>query len=508
MDRVELAETHVDDDEQRLDDLLARYGDVLEGMSFREIKRFIESTHEIYVINAREATTILTQLGLAQAPALAMALGASFESISLNLERMDLIDTGAIFIYHYPTEDELQAEASQNRSVADHERKRIVPRLYRLIIALITIAILFTACGEQPMAEEAPAPTEGATPVAEGSNTRAATNAPATAAAAPAPITTVQIEGFPAYTPAAPLLEVVRRNATTVRVKHAYGATDIPADPQRIYVSDPATLQILLSLGIRPVGSAIFTPELPLALQEQSAGITLLNAVGGEVNLEQLAALQPDLILGSAEGRGTMSTEQYTTLRQIAPTVAFTEDPFFYWQAATLELGDLFGVPDQANAVLANYAAQIADYRTQVQAVIGDETVTILLLFDATMWLYSVGGQLEDRYVPLSPTGWAYRELGLVPGPEVAKLAGDQFWAEVSLELIPELKADHLVVFPNAYGGEEIGQGLDDYLNTPLWQTVPAVQAGNVHLLTADNGVEGYWTTPYLIEEFLVTLAE
>ena len=107
VDRVELAETYVDDDEQRLDDLLARYGDVLEGMSFREIKRFIESTHEIYVINAREATTILTQLGLAPAPALAMALGASFESISLNLERMDLIDTGAIFIYHYPTEDQL-----------------------------------------------------------------------------------------------------------------------------------------------------------------------------------------------------------------------------------------------------------------------------------------------------------------------------------------------------------------------------------------------------------------
>lgn len=119
--------------------------------------------------------------------------------------------------------------------------------------------------------------------------------------------------------------------------------------------------------------------------------------------------------------------------------------------------------------MLADYAAQIAEYRTQAQAAIGDEKVTILLLFDATMWLYSVGGLLEDRYILLSPTGWAYRDLGLTPGPEVAKLVGDQLWVEVSLELIPELKADHLVVFPNAYGGAEMSQGLDGYSNTPLW---------------------------------------
>lgn len=215
------------------------------------------------------------------------------------------------------------------RSFGDHERKLNVIRLCQLIIALITIAILFTACGEQPVAEDIPAPTEGETTIVEDSDAQAAT-IEADSTEATALIENVQIEGFPAYTPASPLLEVVSRDDTTIRVKHAYGATDIPADPQRIYVSDPATLQILLSLGIKPVGSAVFTPELPLAIQEQGAGVTLLNAVGGDVNLEQLAALQPDLILGAAEGLGTIAEEQYTTLRQIAPTVAFTEDPFFY----------------------------------------------------------------------------------------------------------------------------------------------------------------------------------
>ncbi|MEM7533180.1 MAG: hypothetical protein AAF639_13450 [Chloroflexota bacterium] len=124
------------------------------------------------------------------------------------------------------------------------------------------------------------------------------------------------------------------------------------------------------------------------------------------------------------------------------------------------------------------------------------------------MWLYSVGGMMGEEYVPLSVTTWAYRELGLTPAPEVAGLAGTELWAEVSLELIPELEGDHLIVFPNAYGGDEIGSGLDDYLDSPLWQTVPAVEAGNVHQVTANNSIEGYWTTPHLIQAFLTALEE
>ncbi len=74
--------------------------------------------------------------------------------------------------------------------------------------------------------------------------------------------------------------------------------------------------------------------------------------------------------------------------------------------------------------------------------------------------------------------------------------------------LIPELKADPLVVFPNAYGGNEAGAGLDDDLNTPRWQTGPAVQAGRVHVLTVDTAVEGDWTTPSLIAQFLAAVED
>ncbi|NOK63320.1 MAG: hypothetical protein GFH27_549361n45 [Chloroflexi bacterium AL-W] len=108
VDRVAPAEIYIEDYEQRLADLTTRYDDVLEGATFSEVKSFIEARNEIHVINGREATTILTQLGMVQAPALERERGMNFESIMLSLERMDLLDTDTIFVYHYPTEDELQ----------------------------------------------------------------------------------------------------------------------------------------------------------------------------------------------------------------------------------------------------------------------------------------------------------------------------------------------------------------------------------------------------------------
>lgn len=456
---------------------------------------------------------ILADVGLARPEAQSLIGDAAVERykasqyVQISEERLDLADGDVIFFFTYASSDPATA-AQESAHVTAFTQKPLwqslravqagqaflVPeywwRSQTYLLANKVLDDLFTHLTD----------ASATTPVLEGQGAAVPAGGDST--------TLTQVPGFPAYSPATSLLEVVSRSDTTVRVKHAYGETDIPANPQRIFVSDPATLQILLSLGITPAGSTTFTPELPVALQEQGVEVTLLPDLTGEgINLEQLAALNPDLILGHASAApGQISAEQYAKLSQIAPTVAFTGNPFFYWKEATRELGDFFGVPEQAESVLADYEAKLAGYRARAEAAIGDETVTILLLFDEVMWLYSVGGMLEERYVPLSPTGWAYRELGLAPGPEVAKLAGDQLWAELSLELIPELKADHLVVFPNAYGGEAQGAGLDNYFNTPLWQTVPAVQAGHVHVLTADNAIEGYWTTPFLIEQFLETV--
>jgi iron complex transport system substrate-binding protein len=313
-----------------------------------------------------------------------------------------------------------------------------------------------------------------------------------------------QVEGFPPFVPEEVQLEIIGQTEDTIRVKHVNGETDIPANPQRIFVHDMPLLDSLLSLGIQPVGTGNFFPELPLALEDKAADIPQIRELAGDngVNMEELAALDPDLIL-----TGYLDENLYTLYSQIAPTVSL---PASSWREQTLKVATLLGVPEKAEALFADYDARLADYRTRLGEFIPEgETLTILLLFGSDMWLYTPGwkGETGD-YHPAPNTSWAYRELGLPAAPEVITLGGSEQFASVSLELIPELKADHIVIFPRGYGGEEPSRGLDTYLTSPLWQTVPAVQQGNVYLLLADVQYDGYYATPYLIEEFLRILGE
>ncbi|MEM8859614.1 MAG: ABC transporter substrate-binding protein, partial [Chloroflexota bacterium] len=324
-------------------------------------------------------------------------------------------------------------------------------------------------------------------------------------------IPVANVEGFPEYASAVPLLPRYERNGDTIVVEHAYGETEIPADPQRIYVNDAGTMQILLSLGIIPAATVSWIESHPEALVEVAGDVEILLDFTGEgVNPEELLNLEPDLILGHAQfAPGQITEDQYAVFSEIAPTVVFTGNPFFYWKEATLEMAELFGIPEKGVEVLEDYNSQLAELKVEADEKVGDDTVTILLLFDTTFWLYSPGGLIDgegSNYVPISVTTWAYRELGLNPSSEVAGLAGDNYWAEISLEAVPEIVADRLVVWPNAYGGEEIGEGLSDYVDSPIWNAVPAVANDNVSLMLANNAVEGYWTTPYLIREFLDTL--
>jgi iron complex transport system substrate-binding protein len=311
-----------------------------------------------------------------------------------------------------------------------------------------------------------------------------------------------QVEGFPPFAPEEVHLEIISQTQDTIRVRHKNGETDVPANPQRIFVSDTALLDSLLSLGIKPVGTGNFLPNLPLALQDKAASITQLRDVAGDggVNMEELAKLNPDFIL-----TGIIDENLYELYSNIAPTVSLT---FATWRELTPKIAELLGMPEKAEALFVEDEARMTDYREQLRKTIPEgETLTILLLFESDMFLYTPGYVDEDNYRP-SITFWAYGELGFPAAPEVIKFAGTEHYAPVSLELIPELKADHIVIFTMGYGSDEPGKGLDTYLSSRLWQTVPAVQQNNVYLLSASATHHGYYITPYIIEEFLRTLEE
>ena len=115
--------------------------------------------------------------------------------------------------------------------------------------------------------------------------------------------------------------------AATHSVEHARGTTEVPAEPLRVVVLEPVQLDTAVALGAVPVGAAVLNEEagVPSYLGEAAADIESVGTVT-EPSIEKIAALEPDLILGTESRHSAL----YDRLDEIAPTVfmATQTDPW------------------------------------------------------------------------------------------------------------------------------------------------------------------------------------
>ncbi|MFC0215819.1 ABC transporter substrate-binding protein [Paenibacillus chartarius] len=184
-------------------------------------------------------------------------------------------------------------------------------RQFQVVSLLLMItALLLSACGAS-----SPASTGAA------SGTAASGTAPVTAA------------------PAASKNEAKTTASASYTVKHAMGDTTIPAAPKRVVVLVNDAVEASLTLGIKPVGMVKAWGVKPMYdhLKDQLEGVQI---VGDEnqPNLEAIAALKPDLIIGNK----LRQEKIYQQLSSIAPTV-FSErtnsDTFINYKVYAEALG-------------------------------------------------------------------------------------------------------------------------------------------------------------------------
>ncbi len=105
---------------------------------------------------------------------------------------------------------------------------------------------------------------------------------------------------------------------------HVMGETCIPENVERVVVLEWTYAEDLLALGVQPVGVADIAGyhnwvKIPLALDEHVVDV----GTRQEPNLERIAALEPDLIIGVYFRLG----ENYDDLSAIAPTLVFNPYP-------------------------------------------------------------------------------------------------------------------------------------------------------------------------------------
>jgi len=295
------------------------------------------------------------------------------------------------------------------------------------------------------------------------------------------------------------MLEVVEDKGDTVLVRHVYGETEIPKNPQRV-LTDHSTLEAVLALGIKPMASYFFLKpaDTPPELTRQLEGVTLLEVLT-EPNLEAVLSVAPDVIIAANLVHFATNPQQlYDQLSRIAPTIVLTENAASFWEAAIHDLGEVFDLSDDASRVLETHAQDAEAQCGRIRQVVGDGTFSVFNAFAREVQLFGPGYDTtipsfetsETGYIPYAPTAWAYKTCRLIPGPEVERLVGVESGASISLEILPEIEADHLLVMVRE-------EGAYNFLSQhPLWERVPAVQKGQVYtsgLLTAIGPYTSLW---------------
>jgi iron complex transport system substrate-binding protein len=295
---------------------------------------------------------------------------------------------------------------------------------------------------------------------------------------------------YPEYDAEPPIFTVVSETETTLVVRDAWGEVSIPKNPQRIFVLDELALDILLGIGIKPVG------VVGRYFEGRMEGVEVLP--GWEPNFEAILELEPDLIV-SIFG---WTNDYREGLSKIAPTLISYPGAFPFWRQTTLDLSNILGHAEQGQQLLADYDAAVAAALDDLPPGLrdGSEGLAVLSAQIDSLRIYGVGFQRDDQFYPTNVTQVPYADLRLTP-PEivrdVSQLDVGGGYREISLEVLPEIESEHLLLYVI---DPEKGTELE---NSPLFQSMPAVQQGNVYRLPGDSLALGPVNMLKRLEEFI-----
>ncbi len=239
------------------------------------------------------------------------------------------------------------------------------------------------------------------------------------------------------------------------------------ATPLRVVTLSTDSTEAMLALGITPVGASRTWEgdPWPAHLQSRLAGVTVVG-LESNPNLELIASLHPDLILGSrlqlARLQGVLSLMAPTTL---------VKDSRMHWQQNFLTYSQAAGMAAAGQQRLARVQQAIGCLRGVLQQQ-PLRTVSVLRFNPGQVRLYQL-----DTF-----SGELFSALGLQrpPTQQVHAYGVNNF----SPERIPELDADILFYF--SYGARRQQSTLqyrEAFMQDPAWQRLGVVRRQQVHAL-------------------------
>ncbi|WHY33630.1 iron-siderophore ABC transporter substrate-binding protein [Cytobacillus firmus] len=258
--------------------------------------------------------------------------------------------------------------------------------------------------------------------------------------------------------------EGTKTEDTSYTIEHAMGTNKLDKAPEKVVILTNEGTEALLSMGVTPVGAVQSWTGDPW-YDHIADDMKDVQVVGteSEVNVEAIAALQPDLIIGNK-----MRQEKiYDQLNDIAPTV-FAETLRGDWKENFELYAKAINKEEEGKKVLADYDSRIEEIKTGLGDKL-DQEVSIVRFMAGDVRIYH-----KDSF-----SGVILDQIGLAR-PE-SQNVDDFAEKNATKERIPAMDGDVLFYFTYETGDGEANKLAKEWIEDPLFKNLKVAQEGNVH---------------------------
>jgi iron complex transport system substrate-binding protein len=251
---------------------------------------------------------------------------------------------------------------------------------------------------------------------------------------------------------------------TSVRtIEHAMGKTDIKGEPKKIVILTNEGTEALLELGVKPVGAVKSWTGKPWYnhIEKEMEGVQNLGEES-QVNIEAIAALQPDLIIGNK-----MRHEKiYDQLSKIAPTV-YSNTLRGEWKENFGFYAKVLNKEKEGAEILQKFD----DRAAAISKLAGDKLkteISIVRFMPGKTRIY-----LGDTF-----SGNIFKQIGF-SRPENQR--SNEFTLEIGKERLKEADGQVMFYFTYETGNGEGSAREKEWLEDPMFKTLNAVKNNKVY---------------------------
>ena len=299
----------------------------------------------------------------------------------------------------------------------------------------------------------------------------------------------------------------VDTDAFPATIKHHFGETTIKSEPKRIVSIGSSDQDMLLALGVVPVGMQKVswggnahgsTPWFDAKLKDLGGTEPTLIDETDDIPVDEVAKLNPDLILATLSG---ITKAQYTKLSKIAPVVAFPGKPWMTtWQQSLEMTGAAVGRSDLAAKLEKQTEGEFAQARKDYPQIQGKTFIWGALETSDLSQIY--------YYTPQDLRPVFLTSIGMKNAPIIEKISPkNAFYGQISAERAAELKSDFFFTYAVKASDAKT------FADNKLIGQIPAIKSGHMWASTdniASNaaGVPTPLSVPYAIKHFVPKVAE